>query len=249
MWGKDPCTSRKTYTWRIIPTGVGKRSPAAIALSIAPDHPHGCGEKSRKGHLRNVHDGLSPRVWGKAHCWISITKCGRIIPTGVGKRSCSTTRIVISTDHPHGCGEKQQISMSRQNPNGSSPRVWGKAHSYQTISACLRIIPTGVGKSFYSIKLSPSVADHPHGCGEKGRSERPEPYEVGSSPRVWGKATCLLPVQIQQRIIPTGVGKRVVSAPVPEIVTDHPHGCGEKQWKILFALTAPGSSPRVWGKV
>ena len=71
-----------------------------------PDHPHGCGEKLGTFFGLPFRSGSSPRVWGKAFVR-SDTLCNlRIIPTGVGKRALFSLYNKLTTDHPHGCGEK-----------------------------------------------------------------------------------------------------------------------------------------------
>ncbi len=72
------------------------------------------------------------------------------------------------------------------------------------------------------------IRDHPHGCGEKAFRAPILGHQTGSSPRVWGKA---LINEINTRkdwIIPTGVGKSVLSSLNVNHNPDHPHGCGEK---------------------
>ncbi len=111
---------------RFIPTGVGKLLARSLIWPAIPVHPHGCGE---------TYVG-----------WTSQASTLRFIPTGVGKlisRSISTTRLTV---HPHGCGETG-FALGQGGINaGSSPRVWGNC-------------ATGSGKTVLA-------AVHPHGCGE-----------------------------------------------------------------------------------
>ena len=52
--------------------------------------------------------------------------------------------------------------------------------------------------------------DHPHGRGEKPIKVNLRKRMLGSSPRAWGKDTAVLKDLLEERIIPTGVGKRKV---------------------------------------
>ena len=51
------------------------------------------------------------------------------------------------------------------------------------------------------------------------------------------------------RIIPTRVGTRAISALTSSSVGDHPHACGDKVCLHSLLRLLLGSSPRVWGQV
>ena len=146
MWGKATIVKFDIDVDRIIPTGVGKRSPLAGLPGELSDHPHGCGEKIYVASRNSKILGSSPRVWGKEFQILSLLNDKRIIPTGVGKSCLSPAGDSVPSDHPHGCGEKVLGTQADVAVLGSSPRVWGKGtiklHAVQTG----RIIPTGVGK-------------------------------------------------------------------------------------------------------
>ena len=166
MWGKQNVFKRQTRGNRIIPTGVGKTFAEKNMIICKTDHPHGCGENIVTHCAEFDLSGSSPRVWGKprqCRCEIVMT---RIIPTGVGKTLIITDRSLLTSDHPHGCGENDVFLGCNLLRCGSSPRVWGKPAQSQRTRSELRIIPTGVGKTralFFKFGLFP---DHPHGCGE-----------------------------------------------------------------------------------
>ena len=75
----------------------------------------------------------------------------------------------------------------------------------------------------------------------------PNFFVTGSSPRVWGTQFMQQSKNTIRRFIPTCVGNtgrgRGRSRPAPV----HPHVCGEHTNPITSAITAIGSSPRVWG--
>ncbi len=192
--------------------------------------------------------GSSPRVWGKELRYHRLFQDNRIIPTGVGKSNLEHVFKRGKSDHPHGCGEKENHEVWCGKFCGSSPRVWGKAISGMKKKLKRRIIPTGVGKSFKARKYFCSRPDHPHGCGEKTNPFSKLSHKSGSSPRVWGKGWVSLWDTDKVRIIPTGVGKREGVPGGSRTCTDHPHGCGEKALPIFLPSVINGSSPRVWGK-
>ncbi len=88
---------------------------------------------------------------------------------------------------------------------------------------------------------------HPHGCGERIKTSTKRGVEVGSSPRVWGTEPPLKNVASDNRFIPTGVGNGRSALKVQGYPSVHPHGCGERQIRILLLRNTSGSSPRVWG--
>ena len=153
--------------------------------------------------------GSSPRVWGKETLTQKTVFNQRIIPTGVGKSGSRSELSVGNADHPHGCGEKDNIPKITKRGCGSSPRVWGKVKEHLSCQKSFRIIPTGVGKSQNRRIPLYRRPDHPHGCGEK-KDNIVAPIKIlGSSPRVWGKVSAPSYETAYEWIIPTGVGKSV----------------------------------------
>ena len=88
---------------------------------------------------------------------------------------------------------------------------------------------------------------HPHGCGEHTLvGERPM-ADTGSSPRVWGTQSVVLPDCLGTGLIPTGVGNTIMSGSAGRLMGAHPHGCGEHHVESHHVRVRRGSSPRVWG--
>ncbi len=107
--------------------------------------------------------------------------------------------------------------------------MWGQVNKWQLLRSKTRIIPTRVGTS-ERIFIRPLTA-------------------IGSSPRVWGQEALNLYSVLPIRNIPTRVGTRPSSDPIPEPKTDHPHACGDKYQVSVEFFAISGSSPRVWGQV
>ncbi len=72
---------------------------------------------------------------------------------------------------------------------------------------------------------------------------------VGSPPRVRGKARHLGRSGVKRRITPACAGKRRLHATSHTWPWDHPRVCGEKQQNNLRCTCVEGSPPRVRGKV
>ena len=71
----------------------------------------------------------------------------------------------------------------------------------------------------------------------------------GPSPLAWGKRLDI-PVAIRHcRIIPTDMGKRIVSGTRRSLATDHPHRREETGFESDGVRTPRGSSPPAWGNL
>ena len=132
---------------------------------------------------------------------------------------------------------------------GSSPRVWGTLMRNRCANMCMsRFIPTGVGNASITHQLhsvstgsSPRVwgtpahdqlmhamnAVHPHGCGERARSDAR---------------------QSMSAVHPHGCGERYVGRHCDSCVLRFiPTGVGNAQSIAYAMMHDDGSSPRVWG--
>jgi len=105
-----------------------------------------------------------------------------------------------------------------------------------------------VGKTFHRFQPFRSTSDHPHARGENTVSEMLECGHRGPSPRTWGKRFPRDEKRIQERTIPTHVGKTLQRPRLPLSVSDHPHARGENSPTKTSGHRAHGPSPRTWGK-
>ncbi len=152
------------------------------------------------------------------------------------------------TDHPHTRGEKGSSCFFQSSKNGSSPHPWGKVTQKKSSHQDLRIIPTPVGKSSPRMAHQCRCTDHPHTRGEKRRSRITFNLVIGSSPHPWGKVSEHVIRPVDNRIIPTPVGKSKGKPASCMWRSDHPHTRGEKN-KICEKISQEvGSSPHPWGK-
>ena len=137
-------------------------SARAIALR---DHPHACGDKLYNFSCHRLQMGSSPRVWGQGSQTVALNGTARIIPTRVGTSFIRQYLPFRTWDHPHACGDKCGLSLSKSQEldhphacgdkkltpslvicfKGSSPRVWGQAVSSEASTSSDGIIPTRVG--------------------------------------------------------------------------------------------------------
>ena len=161
-WGKVGGGMNLDWTYRIIPTGVGKSLELSPPLILWENHPHWRGEKSLFPPPAKTTIESSPLAWGKAVAQDPFVGVARIIPTGVGKRQNCSALALRAQNHPHWRGEKAIPDGARDVAGESSPLAWGKANSYSSWTIHQRIIPTGVGKTQGSLSTSERNSNHPH---------------------------------------------------------------------------------------
>ena len=112
----------------------------------------------------------------------------------------------ILTVHPHACGEHTTLPPSP--------------------SVC-PVHPHACGEHVFSNIRGVTIAVHPHACGEHNPSHRLSGSAGGSSPRLWGTHSLLLPCNQYSSV--------------------HPHACGEHPALTVRPYGQCGSSPRLWG--
>ena len=129
--------------------------------------------------------------------------------------------------------------------SGPSPRPWGRAHSPRRWPLGPWTIPTPVGKSEEQRTMTVICTDHPHARGEEAHTSYGSNPTRGPSPRPWGRGLSLIRCAVQNRTIPTPVGKSSTSPTTWPSRADHPHARGEEAFLAFLAL---GPSPRPWGR-
>ena len=153
----------------------------------------------------------------------------------------------LSAVHPHVCGEHGCRFICRQCYYGSSPRMWGTHTKVLNGQKNMRFIPTYVGNTRKGGGRQTITPVHPHVCGEHLDRGHNRQLARGSSPRMWGTLD-FVPIFFNfPRFIPTYVGNTTLGWGVHNIVSVHPHVCGEHSLIKTGIDTKRGSSPRMWG--
>ena len=114
--------------------------------------------------------------------------CPGITPAYAGKRRVVLDYNAVRWDHPRVCGEKRKDTLDYYYPQGSPPRMRGKAARPPRSSGPGGITPAYAGKSRTRPRCCPAAWDHPRVCGEKLRAYAKIWNEWGSPPRMRGKA-------------------------------------------------------------
>ena len=152
LWGTHKPRIRGNTQERFIPTAVGNA-------------------KTRPAR-RPASSGSSPRLWGTRFPLRPGNGPSRFIPTAVGNAITIFPFAIFHAVHPHGCGERLPPSNLSLLAPGSSPRLWGTLEPIEDTAHSRRFIPTAVGNALPDSAIWISASVHPHGCGERGISQR-----------------------------------------------------------------------------
>ena len=172
---------------------------------------------------------------------------GRAIPTRVGKSSSRRQSGLRTTGHPHAGGEITMRQSDATQRCGPSPRGWGNRRGAVARRALVRAIPTRVGKSRRKQAVAVRKAGHPHAGGEIVPHELCVGAPRGPSPRGWGNQHKAPHVSLDDRAIPTRVGKSAGGRKRFFRPPGHPHAGGEIWVSTSMAAPVFGPSPRGWG--
>ena len=170
---------------------------------------------------------------GKVPCRSAAGRAGGITPAYAGKRTKQNTNSQGGKDHPRVCGEKAAIAGLLPSLLGSPPRMRGKDVIEHLDFFIHRITPAYAGKSLPPQGQRWCSRDHPRVCGEKAGTDRPRIRDIGSPPRMRGKAPVGGRRWVSLGITPAYAGKRTQRAVWTPCGWDHPRVCGEKiplQW-------------------
>ena len=116
----------------------------------------------------------------------------------------------------------------RRSPLRSPPRMRGKVCHTMAEAKGLGITPAYAGKRDLVISGSGDIEDHPRVCGEKSTSEAQKSSDMGSPPRMRGKARESAESGKQPGITPACAGKSSGKPLHSYNSWDHPRVCGEK---------------------
>ena len=136
----------------------------------------------------------------------------------------------------------------RRSPLRSPPRMRGKVWLHQKPGRVPGITPAYAGKSPPAKRKNPAIWDHPRVCGEKLGNLLNLGSNLGSPPRVRGKAAASRCTRITPGITPACAGKSRRGPDVRRRGRDHPRVCGEKYHHESPFKGEAGSPPRVRGK-
>ena len=155
-----------------------------------------------------------------------------ITPAYAGKRWTVAGTVAARWDHPRVCGEKASLMLASDAELGSPPRMRGKVREIKTGKSRRGITPAYAGKRRRCCAFRWLPWDHPRVCGEKFLQIGKVVFQVGSPPRMRGKAFLSSASLGIIGITPAYAGKRGLFMPPSVRLRDHPRVCGEKTKKI-----------------
>ena len=151
-------------------------------------------------------------------------------------------------DHPRVCGEKRSSLAHGRYRMGSPPRMRGKVLSGLATWLPIGITPAYAGKRPSRLRRDHERRDHPRVCGEKFWRFLSRLPDVGSPPRMRGKALATIGNIAGTGITPAYAGKRTGFGKSAFTKRDHPRVCGEKLPLRIRSPPPMGSPPRMRGK-
>ena len=104
---------------------------------------------------------------GQEALFFNTLKNNGITPADAGTRGRLLHARCPQTDHPRGCGDKEEGEWINQIRQGSPPRMRGQDHALANASQSVRITPADAGTSSSWQKAPVHSWDHPRGCGDK----------------------------------------------------------------------------------
>ena len=171
-----------------------------------------------------------------------------ITPADAGKTVNPSSRRGMKWDHPRGCGENYRMRNGLSLERGSPPRMRGKRAQSRRNIGVRRITPADAGKTIELLNALNTTGDHPRGCGENFRTATARSTHAGSPPRMRGKHTDAMALNIHDRITPADAGKTLRRCRQSQQHRDHPRGCGENICVFFGVPVGRGSPPRMRGK-
>ena len=213
------------------------------------DHPRGCGDKSPCMTRARGKRGSPPRMRGQVWCGRNFSLLRRITPEDAGTSYPSNLFHNVIKDHPRGCGDKPDAFVLHYHLGGSPPRMRGQESRTVTSRVIQRITPADAGTSLDPRIRLYSPEDHPRGCGDKLAGFEAAAPPPGSPPRMRGQVRLDGVFHLQLRIPPADAGTRHMGINGLPYATDHPRGCGDKNYFSINFYWFIGSPPRMRGQV
>ena len=229
------------------PAYAGKTCCRCARAGRRWDHPRVCGEDAwRCSGLVGV-PGPPPRMRGRLRDGVLMRSKIRTTPAYAGKTEINRLLSVNDPDHPRVCGEDRSTRSLYSAGVGPPPRMRGRPQSVDAYPNIGGTTPAYAGKTVTVAKNAYAAGDHPRVCGEDAWVSRRATCTLGPPPRMRGRPTIQLLVQLTRGTTPAYAGKTSRIGRDRLGRRDHPRVCGEDPEGYVMHR-GRGDHPRVCGE-
>ena len=183
----NPADADQRRSWRgTIPACAGEPLGRELPQPLRRDYPRVCGGTGSAHVLRDIVEGLSPRVRGNRLAAKAVAGDQRTIPACAGEPTRIFQDHSAHWDYPRVCGGTGEYRYSNCTLEGLSPRVRGNRGGPLFDKYGNGTIPACAGEPLLKEINDLLVWDYPRVCGGTKRREAERQLREGLSPRVRG---------------------------------------------------------------
>ena len=154
----------------------------------------------------------------------------------------------MTSEDPRGCGDDSRDPESGSHTAGRPPRVRGRLAGEPGRGAVGRKTPAGAGTTSGRASRSKRRGEDPRGCGDDTPADLAAKTERGRPPRVRGRRSSRLHVQLAGRKTPAGAGTTPWPRSDHDARAEDPRGCGDDRRSAARRSRPRGRPPRVRGR-
>ena len=143
---------------------------------------------------------------GQAEATVRRHRLKWITPADAGTSTGDSLGLLMSEDHPRGCGDKFDTFPGKLPGTGSPPRMRGQVSAVSMSQPDIGITPADAGTRRVRQIICISFRDPPRGCGDKHQSDSMRFVVWGSPPRMRGQVSLIRCRSMSLRITPADAG-------------------------------------------
>ena len=208
-----------------------------------------CGGTTRSKCLRDVAEGLSPRVRGNLHQTAGCARDVGSIPACAGEPASPSDSILAIRVYPRVCGGTAQWPINFGAKMGLSPRVRGNLQRLASQRRLQGSIPACAGEPSCCGCSRPRQPVYPRVCGGTDLDHTWDLVDEGLSPRVRGNHSQGYKMLDLAGSIPACAGEPCGVVPCWPIRGVYPRVCGGTFYSAHEMCHCLGLSPRVRGNL
>ena len=191
---------------RFIPACAGNAHSGWRGRQLQAVHPRMRGERMSSKNLVARGDGSSPHARGTQRAPRTHRTGRRFIPACAGNAILVSLPTISPKVHPRMRGERIDLYIITQGPNGSSPHARGTLEETTINPLITRFIPACAGNALMESTPVGYCSVHPRMRGERWRQDPADQAQRGSSPHARGTLRGLFNPAHDRRFIPACAG-------------------------------------------